>query len=144
MQKKFQVKRRTGGNKYLNWFWTKYPLIQLSPRRCLKIFIILGCTIRVTTIQKIICNWMQFLNERIKCWYGKMLGISSTWKVAKSITTKLQGSEAFFTFIGPILCLIWICSKWRICSRLMWSFKGTNGAGLGIFYEKMSLQWPDK
>ena len=32
------------------------------------------CTIRVDNIKKII--WLQFLNERIKCWYGKMLGMS--------------------------------------------------------------------
>ena len=52
--------------------------------------------------------------------------------------------EAFFTFIGPILYLIWICWKWLICSRLMWSLKDINGGGLGIPCEKMSFYWPDK
>ena len=59
----------------------------------------------------------------------------SLWTVA---------SQAFFTFIGPILYPTWICWKWRICSSLMWSLKGTNGAGLGTLCEKIILQWPDK
>ena len=57
----------------------------------------------------------------------------SLWTVA---------SEAFFTFIGPLLYLMRIYWKWRICSRLMWSLKGINGAGLGIRCEKMSLSGP--
>ena len=51
----------------------------------------------------------------------------------KSLWT--DDSTAFFTFIGPILYLMWIYWKWRICSRLIWSLKGTNWARLGILCE---------
>ena len=64
------------------------------------------------------------------------LNFKSLWTVA---------SEAFFTFIGPILYLIWICWKWRLRSRLMWSLKDINGAGLGIPDEssvtRSAMQW---
>ena len=74
---------------------------------------------------------------------------SSTWKVIKSIITKLQVFvnrclRSIFHSFGPIVYLTGSCWKWRICSRLMWSLEDINGAGLGIPCEKMSLQWPDK
>ena len=43
----------------------------------------------------------------------------SLWTVA---------AEAFFTFIGPILYLIWIFCKWRIC-RLAMQWNPLNGIG---------------
>ena len=49
----------------------------------------------------------------------------------------LGTSEAFFTFIGPLLYLMWIYWKWRICSRLMWSLKSE----IGLYWAYPANNW---
>ena len=75
--------------------------------------------------------------------------VQALWKSANQSQPNFKSlcsdaSDLFFTFNGPILYLMWISWIWRICSWLMRPLKGTNGAGLGIPCEKMSLQRPDK
>ena len=65
-----------------------------------------------------------------------------TWKVTKSITTNLQ------VFVNrclrSIFHIYYIIYYIQCESTENGELKGTNGAGLDILCEKMSLQWSDK
>ena len=77
-----------------------------------------------------------------QCYMVQALGMSPNQSPPNFKTFCTNAPEAFFTFIGQLLYLMWIYWKWRICSRLMWSLEDINGAGLGISCEKMSLKGP--